>query len=32
MRRLIAMAGVAVVGILLSIIPTLVTTRKYLRV
>jgi len=31
-QTLIAMAGVAVVGILLSIIPTLITTRKYLRV
>ena len=28
----LAMAGVAVVGLVLSIIPTLVTTRKYLRV
>jgi cell division transport system permease protein len=28
----LAMGGVAVVGLLLSIIPTLVTTRKYLRV
>jgi len=27
-----AMAGVAIVGLVLSIIPTLVTTRKYLRV
>jgi hypothetical protein len=26
------MAGVAAVGLVLSIIPTLVTTRKYLRV
>lgn len=28
----LAMAGVAIVGLVLSIIPTLVTTRKYLRV
>ncbi len=28
----LAMTGVAVVGLILSIIPTLVTTRKYLRV
>ncbi len=28
----LAMAGVAIVGLLLSIIPTLITTRKYLRV
>ena len=31
-QALIAMAGVAIVGLLLSIIPTLITTRKYLRV
>lgn len=31
-QAFIAMAGVAVVGILLSIVPTLITTRKYLRV
>ena len=31
-QTLIAMAGVAAVGLLLSIIPTLITTRKYLRV
>ena len=31
-QTLIAMAGVAGVGLLLSIIPTLITTRKYLRV
>ncbi len=28
----LAMTGVAIVGLVLSIIPTLVTTRKYLRV
>jgi cell division transport system permease protein len=28
----LAMGGVAIVGLLLSIIPTLITTRKYLRV
>ncbi|HEY5822085.1 MAG TPA: permease-like cell division protein FtsX [Propionibacteriaceae bacterium] len=28
----LAMTGVAIVGLLLSIVPTLVTTRKYLRV
>jgi cell division transport system permease protein len=31
-QALWAMAGVAVVGLVLSIIPTLITTRKYLRV
>lgn len=31
-HTLLAMAGVAIVGMLLSIIPTLITTRKYLRV
>jgi cell division transport system permease protein len=31
-QALIAMAGVAIVGLVLSIIPTLITTRKYLRV
>lgn len=31
-QALIAMAGVAILGLLLSIIPTLITTRKYLRV
>ena len=31
-QALLAMAGVAIVGLLLSIIPTLITTRKYLRV
>lgn len=31
-QALIAIAGVAIVGILLSIVPTLITTRKYLRV
>ncbi len=28
----LAMAGVAIVGLLLAIVPTLITTRKYLRV
>jgi cell division transport system permease protein len=28
----LAMLGVAIVGLVLSIIPTLITTRKYLRV
>lgn len=31
-HALLAMAGVAIVGLLLAIIPTLITTRKYLRV
>jgi cell division transport system permease protein len=31
-QALLAMAGVAIVGLLLAIIPTLITTRKYLRV
>jgi cell division transport system permease protein len=31
-QTLLAMSGVAIVGLILSIIPTLVTTRKYLRV
>jgi cell division transport system permease protein len=31
-QALLAMGGVAIVGLLLSIIPTLITTRKYLRV
>lgn len=31
-QTLLAMGGVAIVGLLLSIIPTLITTRKYLRV
>jgi len=31
-EALLAMGGVATVGLLLSIIPTLITTRKYLRV
>jgi cell division transport system permease protein len=31
-QAFLAMAGVAIVGLLLSIIPTLITTRKYLRV
>ncbi|QDP97415.1 ABC transporter permease [Microlunatus elymi] len=31
-QTLLAMAAVAIVGILLAVIPTLVTTRKYLRV
>lgn len=31
-QALTTMAGVAIVGLLLSIIPTLITTRKYLRV
>jgi cell division transport system permease protein len=31
-QTLLAMTGVAIVGLVLSIIPTLVTTRKYLRV
>jgi cell division transport system permease protein len=31
-QAFLAMAGVAILGVLLSIIPTLVTTRKYLRV
>lgn len=31
-QTVLAMTGVAIVGLILSIIPTLVTTRKYLRV
>jgi cell division transport system permease protein len=31
-QAFLAMGGVAIVGLLLSIIPTLITTRKYLRV
>ena len=31
-QTMLAMLGVAVVGLVLSIIPTLITTRKYLRV
>ncbi len=31
-QAFLTMAGVAIVGLLLSIIPTLITTRKYLRV
>ena len=31
-QTVLAMVGVAVVGLVLSIIPTLITTRKYLRV
>ncbi len=31
-QTVLAMTGVAIVGLVLSIIPTLVTTRKYLRV
>ncbi len=31
-QAFLAMAGVAIVGLLLAIIPTLITTRKYLRV
>jgi len=31
-QTILAMTGVAIVGLVLSIIPTLVTTRKYLRV
>ena len=31
-QTVLAMVGVAVVGLILSIIPTLITTRKYLRV
>jgi cell division transport system permease protein len=31
-QALLAMGGVAIVGVLLSVIPTLLTTRKYLRV
>ena len=31
-QALLAIGGVAIVGLLLSIIPTLITTRKYLRV
>jgi cell division transport system permease protein len=31
-QSLLAMAGVALVGVLLSVVPTLITTRKYLRV
>jgi cell division transport system permease protein len=31
-QAVLAMAGVALVGLLLSIVPTLITTRKYLRV
>ena len=31
-QALLAMAGVAIVGLLLAIVPTLITTRKYLRV
>ncbi len=31
-QAFLAMAGVAIVGLLLSILPTLITTRKYLRV
>ena len=31
-QALLAMSGVAIVGLLLAIIPTLITTRKYLRV
>ena len=31
-QTMVAMLGVAVVGLVLSIIPTLITTRKYLRV
>jgi cell division transport system permease protein len=31
-QAFLAMGGVAIVGLLLSIVPTLITTRKYLRV
>jgi cell division transport system permease protein len=31
-QTLLAMLGVAVVGVVLAVIPTLVTTRRYLRI